>query len=146
MRLLLSTVGFLVAVMLVVSMPVVADLDPLYNDSNVTHPDNTSWMEGNDKADIDGITTLVSRIGSFIIGSDASEPTAGPYMTGLVVGGIVVVSVGTSRVGIVGGGMAVILTAGVVARAPGVGPQWLYAVIMLLVGLVAGILYNRYNQ
>lgn len=115
-----------------------------YYDNTSTDVDNESWTAGNEDATFENITTYVSRIGTFVIGSDPGDNNAptGPLIIGLMVlGAGLGVTVG-SDLGIVSGAvLAVLSLAGV--SAVGIFPQWVYAIGLFGVGLMLSASFKR---
>ena len=116
----------------------VSEKAPLYE--NASNPDTDGWFAGVD-TDLPGILTMVSRVGTYVIGGGGSG-VSGQLLTGVAVLGIGVGSVARANVGSVAGGVL-----GVVAifagAATGIAPQWLTAVFMFAVGLVLASVFRR---
>lgn len=120
------------------------DPAPYYNNSSQTEVHNETWMADNEDATFENITTFVSRVGTFVIGSDVDDsnsPTA-PLVIGLtLLGAGLGVTVGTG-IGIVGGAVLGIISIFGVS-AIGVFPAWFYAIGLFGVGLLLSASFKR---
>jgi len=111
---------------------------PLYEDAQ--EPDTDGWFAGLEP-DLPGILTMVSRVGTYVIGGGGSG-VSGQLLTGVAVLGIGVGSVARANVGGVAGG--VLATIAIFAgAATGIAPQWLTAVVMFAVGLLLASVFRR---
>lgn len=119
-----------------------AQTTPIYNNTTPT-VDNSSWIQGNENVTIDSFGTMLTRIGTFVIGD--TESGDGPLFTGLLVAGLIIGITGTSRVGMVAGGMLGVLTAAALTaeQGIGIGPPWLYGTIVMVLGLITAVVYIR---
>jgi len=102
--------------------------------NNTTAVDNESWLEGNEDPTAENTTSLIGRVGSFIIGSDTGS-ALGALLTSVITGGMVVSMIGGSRLGMVGGATTGVLTLGGMTAA-GLAPTWMWALVIFGVGLV----------
>jgi hypothetical protein len=105
--------------------------------------DRDSWM-----ADVDltlaGLVTLMSRIGTWLIGSGVAAPSgasAGALATGVIIGGMMLGFSAPAKVGSVGGG---VLGIGGVAAIVAIdaAPVWMYAVMLFALGLLAANVFR----
>lgn len=153
----LAGVGVLVLLALLVAVPAPAAAENVAqtNDSNTTiedvapyypeHPsvDNESWTEGNENASANSIGTYLSRLGTFVIGSDSSS--GGAMVTGMVLLGAMLGAVVRSRVGLIGGGVLTVASLwGVVGI--GLAPEWVLGITMFGVALVLSAAMRRILQ
>lgn len=112
---------------------------PYYDDAE--EPDTSSWFDGVDPTSLSGIVTMVSRVGTFVIGGGATG-VSGQLLTGVAVAGIGVGSVARANVGGVAG-VVLGITAVFTGAATGIAPQWISAVVMFAVGLVLASVFRR---
>jgi hypothetical protein len=116
-----------------------ADVDevaPYYAD-NTTQLDNESWFEGNENATLDSFVTMLTRLGTFVIG-DTPAQNGGPGGA-IVVGLVLAAAMGSTMVkngpGPVGGVvLGLVGLAGVTAV--GLAPVWLLPVVLFVLGLI----------
>lgn len=153
----LTGVGALVLLALLVALPAPAAAESVAQDNSTNttiddvapyypeHPtvDNASWTEGNENASADSIGTYLSRLGTFVIGSDSSS--GGAMVTGMVLLGAMLGAVVRSRVGLIGGGVLTVASLwGVVGI--GLAPEWVLGVTMFGVALVLSAAMRRILQ
>lgn len=151
-RVVMITCGLLVA-LAALSTPAVAQTNnttnisekaPYYADENA-QVDNESWLEGNRNATLENTTTWVTRLGSFVIGTkpgSSQDEAAGALLVGLLMFGLVLGSIGPNRVGFVAGStMGSATIAGLVIS--GLAPEWLWAVVLFVIGIVATAAFFR---
>ena len=142
-------VCLLISGLAVAAVPAIAEDDetesddlPGYYDDRQVHVDNESWMDGNEDATISNVSTMLSRISSFVIGGDSSGDTSGSLLTGMLVfGAIMGIFVG-GGVGMVAGAVLTVfaLFAG---GAVGIAPTWLYPVALFGVGVLLSASVKR---
>lgn len=96
--------------------------------------DNESWLAGNQDGSKPGpIITMLTRVGTFVIGGNGSG--SGAFLTGMLLFGGLLGLVVDAPVGMVGGGvLAVLALFGVVSV--GMAPAWLTPVAMFGVALL----------
>lgn len=117
-----------------------AQTDPLYNNSTET-PANGTWMDNRTGVTLDNSTAFLARFGGFIIGDTGGS--VGSILTSFVVGGLVVAMLGTTRVGLVAGGVAAMATGAVLSEGAQLAPRWVFAVAVMLIGFIAAVVYLR---
>ncbi|QLD84606.1 hypothetical protein HWV23_02685 [Natronomonas halophila] len=108
---------------------------PYYAD-NTTQVDNESWMAGNENATLESFVTMLSRLGTFVIGEppDDNGP-GGAIIVGLIVAGTIGSTFIRAGPGPVGGAViGLVALAGVTAV--GLAPVWLMGVSLFGLGLV----------
>ncbi|WP_435125362.1 hypothetical protein [Halobaculum sp. D14] len=114
-------------------------LAPYYNGSSPP-PTNSTWMDGMGQASLPNIIDLLLRVGSVVVGGGGSiagggGPT-GPILFGfMLLGGGVSAVIGSGMGSVAAGVLLVAVAAGVVAF--GFVPQWLFAVLLFGVGVLA---------
>ncbi len=117
---------------------VASAVDDPYNATDVQ--DQDEWMVGLEDATLDDLVALLLRVPAFVlIGSGSGELVAGLLVCGFVIG-----TVGTNRIGFVGGGVAGVLTLIAIASV-GAGPEWIETAVLMLVGLVLAVVYLRFR-
>lgn len=120
------------------------DKAPMYEDEEV-EPDTDGWLEDMDEPSVSAIVTLMSRLGTFVVGGGAGaamSQSAPALMTGLLVLGTALGMVVGTGVGSVGG--SVLAVTGVFATvAVGLAPAWGTAIAVFGVGLVAAAVFRR---
>lgn len=136
-----SFVAFVVLLGLLATPAVAQQVTPIYNGSGT--PDNDSWLDNRTDPTADNVTNFLTRVGTFVIGDVDGDAAAGPLFTGLLVGLLVIGLAGTTRTGLVGGGMIGVITTAVLSESAGVLPEWAYGVTVMIIGLVVGIVYIR---
>ena len=112
---------------------------PLYENSS--DPDTDSWFDGVEATSMSGIVTMVSRVGTFVIGGGGSG-ISGQLLTGVAVAGIGIGSVARANVGGVAG-VVLGITAVFVGVGTGIAPEWISAILMFAVGLVLASVFRR---
>ena len=112
---------------------------PYYEEAE--EPDTSSWFEGVDPTSLSGIVTMVSRVGTFVIGGGGTG-ISGQLLTGIAVAGIGLGSVARANVGGVAG-VVLGITAVFTGAATGIAPEWISAVVMFSVGLVLASVFRR---
>ena len=117
-----------------------ADETPPYYD-DAEEPETSGWFDGVDPTSLSGIVTMLSRVGTFVIGGGGTG-ISGQLLTGLAVAGIGVGSVARANVGGVAG-VVLGITAVFTGAATGIAPQWISAVVMFAVGLVLASVFRR---
>jgi hypothetical protein len=117
---------------------------PYYNNSTTDVP-NETWMDGREDATLDNTTHYLTRVVSFVIGGGVGAQgggAAGPLVAGLSVFGVVLGVVARGRTGSVGGGVMAIVAAAALVSA-GFAPTWMYAVVVIALGLVLAGVFIR---
>lgn len=105
-----------------------------YYDNHTASVDNGSWLQGNEDGNDPGaLITMLTRVGTFVIGGDGAG--SGAFLTGMLLfGGTLGLAV-DAQVGMVGGGvLSVLALFGVVSV--GLAPAWLTPVAMFGVALL----------
>jgi hypothetical protein len=108
-----------------------------YENASTTTP--SGWLEDRQDPTLVNVSALATRVGTFVIGSGSTTQggggPAGVVVFGLVVVGSVLGVVRGASVGSVAGPILLIAAAAVIVSV-GLAPLWLYAVILLGVGVV----------
>lgn len=113
-----------------------------YYNNTTTVVGNASWMAGHEDATLANTTHFLTRLATFVIGDGGSGAAAGTLFTGLIIFGVVGAMTAGSRPGMVGGAvLGVGSIAGLVAA--GFAPQWLYAVVLFVLGIIGTAVYRR---
>jgi len=118
---------------------------PGYYDNSSGSADSGAWLAGMEDASLEDILELSVRVGPFVIGTGSAQGgvgSAGVLLTGALVGGIVVSTGIRGRVGPVGGAVLAVVTTFVFAEVA-IGPSWLYAVVLFMVGLITTVVLVR---
>jgi hypothetical protein len=119
---------------------------PYYNNStsvNATPPLDV-WLAGASEPTLQTMLDLAIRSTTFWLGT-GTAPGGGPagvLLTTLLVGGAVLAMVRGSRIGLVAGGVVGLSAVGLMVTM-GLAPRWLFAIALLLVGLVATGVFAR---
>jgi hypothetical protein len=122
------------------------DAAPYYNNStsvNATPPLDV-WLAGASEPTLQTMLDLAIRSTTFWLGT-GTAPGGGPagvLLTTLLVGGAVLAMVRGSRIGLVAGGVVGLSAVGLMVSM-GLAPRWLFAIALLLVGLVAAGVFAR---
>jgi hypothetical protein len=119
-----------------------------YYDNVSDDVDNESWLRGIETPSIENATTLLTRLGSFVVGTktgSAADEAAGALMVGLIVVGVTLGLVGPSQVGFVAGSVAGSVTIAALVIG-GLAPEWLWAVVLFLIGTVAATVFYRVTR
>lgn len=104
-------------------------------------PDTSDWFEDVDPTTLSGIITMITRVGTYIVGGGGAG-ISGQLLTGIAVAGIGLGSVARANVGGVAG-VVLGITALFVAASTGIAPEWISAVVMFAVGLVLASVFRR---
>ena len=144
----LALIVLLVGGLLVVTVPALAEEDegddelPGYYDDRQVHVENESWMAGNEDATISNVSTMISRVSSFVVGGDGSGDSSTSLLTGILVFGVMLGVFVGAGVGMVAGGVLTVfaLFAG---GAVGIAPTWLYPVALFGVGVLLSASVKR---
>lgn len=115
-----------------------------YNETTPT-TDTDSWLAGLTDASLDSVVSLAMRIGTFIIGDGTAAGgvgSAGALLTGLLVAGVMG-GIGIRSGAGATGGTVIGLGAGSVFVVVGIGAQWIYPVILFVIGLVVAAAFLR---
>ncbi|RDZ65979.1 hypothetical protein C5B90_06425 [Haloferax sp. Atlit-12N] len=105
------------------------------NSSNVSVD---TWLEGRSDPTLDNITNIATRIGPFVIGGGSTSigsAQAGALVTGLMVLAVFLGAVMGSGVGSAGGATIAVAIAAAIVQV-GLAPQWMWAIVVLGVGIV----------
>lgn len=113
-------------------IPVAGQNETYYNNS--TSVNNQTWLEGDSEPTAKNTTSLIGRVGTFIVGSGGTSGL-GALLTSLITGGIIVSMIGYNRVGMVGGATTGVMTLGGMTVA-GLAPGWMWALVVFGVGLI----------
>lgn len=121
-----------------------SDKAPYYSNESV-NVDNESWMAGNHRPTLENTTNFLTRIGSFVVGTQpgsSSDEAAGALIVGLLFMGMVLGAIGPNDIGFVAGSVAGTVTiAGLVVG--GFAPGWLWPVVLFIAGVGAFVAYLR---
>jgi len=112
---------------------------PFYEEAQ--EPDTDSWFDGVEPTSLSGIVTMVSRVGTFVIGGGGAG-ISGQLLTGVAVAGIGIGSVARANVGGVAG-VVLGITAVFAGVGSGIAPQWISAILMFSIGLVLASVFRR---
>lgn len=145
-RKLVSAIGLLILAGVLVPVAAATPTPPGYYNNSSGTVSSGPWLSGLTDASLEDILELSVRVGPYVIGSGVAAQggvgSAGVLLTGALLGAIVMSTGIRARVGPVGGAvMAVATTFAFVSV--GVGPGWLYAVVLFGVGLVATVALIR---
>lgn len=135
---------FVAAVLLAAAVGAVAGAEQPYgNQSNDTVEEN--WTEGHEEPTLTNMTHYVSRIGTFVVGDDPTDPGIGPIFVGLIVGAMSIQLMGQSRTGLIASGTMAVFAIAALSAPLGAGflPRWLYGSVVMLIALIAGVVYVR---
>jgi len=125
-----------------VAVPVAAQTatPPPYYENSTGGVDSGGWLSGLTDASLEDMLELSVRVGPYVIGSGVAAQggvgSAGVLLTGALLGAIVMSTGIRARVGPVGGAVMAVATSFAFVSV-GVGPSWLYAVVLFGVGLLA---------
>lgn len=117
-------------------------VEPIYN-STPDPLNQTSWMAGRENVSLDNVSSYIASAPAFIIGSDGG--VAGSLLTGFLVFGLIVSLVGTSRPGVIAGGVLGAATTSVLVTI-GLAPLWMLAVVVFAASLLLAMAYLRVTQ
>jgi hypothetical protein len=122
------------------------DAAPYYNNSTTANatPPLDVWLAGASEPTLQTMLDLAIRSTTFWLGT-GTAPGGGPagvLLTTLLVGGAVLAMVRGSRIGLVAGGVVGLSAVGLMVTM-GLAPRWLFAIALLLVGLVAAGVFAR---
>jgi hypothetical protein len=104
------------------------------------------WMDDVNDTSIGTISGMLGRVGTFVVGNNPSNPMVGPALTGMLVGGIMVGLVGSSRAGVIAGGVTGVATLAVLSEGTGMLPTWVNGVAVILLGVMAAAVGRRLLQ
>lgn len=100
---------------------------------------NESWLAGKENATLEDQVSLLTRLPTMIVGSGGTTQggggPAGVLVFGFVLLGVGVAAVGRASTGAVGGATLSIMLAGGIVEL-GFVPRWMWAVVLLGIGLV----------
>lgn len=152
--LLVVTIVLVVAAIVAVSGSAAAANDtlnetaPYYNNST-TVGNQSAWFAGVENVTLDSLGKMVTRVGPFIIGSGDTIPGgqayAGTFIMMLLVVGIFVGAITYTSLGM-SGGAVVASTVGYGLVSVGLLPSWLRLVLLLIIGVAAGVAVLRATQ
>lgn len=119
-----------------------ADLsyEPIYQDSEPA--DQDGWMDGKSDPTFSNMSTMVSRVSTFVVGGDAST---NPLFTSVIIGLVVAAMVGFTGAGLVVGGTMAVITSMVLAIM-GVAGAWVSTLVLVLVGMLLTVVYWRLRR
>lgn len=107
-----------------------------YYDNTSTTVNNQSYFDGRENATLDNTVGMLTRLGTYIVGTDDSDTSLSGGATlvfGAIVWGAVLAMSSWSRTGMVGGGvLGTAAVAGLVST--GLAPEWLWFVVLLVAG------------
>lgn len=134
----------LVVLLLLAGVGGVAAQEQPYGDANNT-TGRENWTDGHQDVTLVNVTHYISRVGTFVVGNDPSDPGVGPIFVGLIVGAMALQLIGQSRSGLVASGTMAVVTIAALSAPAGAGllPRWLYGSVVMLIALVAGVIYVR---
>lgn len=135
--------GILALLTAVVAQPAAAQTN---NTTNTTYYGNAStdvanesWLAGKENATLEDQVSLLTRLPTMIIGSGGTTQggggPAGVLVFGFVLMGVGFAAIGRSSTGAVGGAALAIMLAGGIVEL-GFVPEWMWAVVLLGIGLV----------
>lgn len=127
-------------VVLVVAGSVPAAALPDYYNNSTTETGQDAWVDGHEDGSLDSIIGMVTRLPSFIIGPGPAAPgsigPSGPVLFAFVLAGTMIgATLGTGMGMVATGVLTVVAAAGITQL--GLVPQWGYAVVVFIVGLLA---------
>jgi len=100
---------------------------------------NESWLAGKENATLEDQVSLLTRLSTMVVGSGGTTQggggPAGVLVFGFVLLGVGVAAVGRASTGAVGGATLSIMLAGGIVEL-GFVPRWMWAVVLLGIGLV----------
>jgi len=116
---------------------------PYGGESNETGEEN--WTEGHEEVTLSNMTHYISRIGTFVVGDDPTDPGVGPIFVGLIIGAMSIQLMGQSRTGLIASGTMAVFAIAALSAPLGAGflPRWLYGSVVMLIALIAGVVYIR---
>jgi len=118
---------------------------PYYNDTSGS-PNSGAWLSGLTDASLEDILELSVRVGPYVIGGGVAAQggvgSADVLLTGGLLGAMVLSTGMRARIGPVGGAVLAVATTFAFVSV-GVGPGWLYAVVLFGVGLLATVALIR---
>lgn len=114
-----------------------------YYENTSTSVNNSSWTAGRGDATLNNTIHYLTRVGTFVIGTDSGG--LGALLTGLVVFGGVLSASSGKRLGIVGGAVAGVATI-FALQASGLAPVWLYALGLGALGVVVAVILLRASR
>jgi hypothetical protein len=115
----------------------ISDVGPYYANNSTSTP--SGWLTERQDPTLVNVSALATRVGTFIIGSGPSTQggggPAGALVLGFVIFGVVGSILRGSGVGSVAGPVVLIAAAAAIVSI-GLAPTWLFAVVLLGLGLV----------
>lgn len=116
-----------------------------YYNETTPETETDSWLAGLTDASLDSVISLAMRVGTFIIGDGTAAGgvgSAGALLTGLLVAGVMG-GIGIRSGAGATGGTVIGLGAGTVFLVVGIGAQWIYPVLLFVVGLLVAAAFLR---
>lgn len=124
-----------------------SDKAPYFDDATVDSPAD-EHLNGSTDGSLDDIVGMATQLGGYVIGGGGTGqglPNAGVLVLGLTVSGTLLAALLGAGVGTVGGGVAItMIVAGLVQT--GLAPEWLWAMILIGIGLVVATATIRVVQ
>jgi hypothetical protein len=107
-----------------------------YYSENTSQVNNESWLAGHENASLDAFVTMLTRVGTFVVGEPPeSNGPGGAIVVGLIVAGTIGSTFVRQGPGPVGGAvLGLVGLAGVTAV--GLAPVWLMTVSLFVLGLI----------
>jgi hypothetical protein len=110
-----------------------------YYEGANTDVNNETWLAGKEDASLEDQVSLLTRIATMIVGpgptTQGGGGPAGVLVFGMVLLGSAVAAVGRSTTGAIGGSAVMIALAGGIVEL-GFVPQWMWAVVLLGIGVM----------
>lgn len=142
------TVIALLAIVMSVAVPAAAQSTETadYYENESTETGTGPWLSGLTDASLDSILTLLTRLGTFVIGGGVTAQggvgSAGALLTGLLISGVMG-AVGMRAGAGASGGLIIGLVSTFMFATIGLGPTWAYPVALFLVGLIIAGVFLR---
>lgn len=146
--------GILALLTAVVAQPAAAQnnttaTNTTYYGNASTDVANESWLAGKENATLDDQVSLLTRLSTMVVGSgDTTQGGGGPagvLVFGFVLLGGVVAGVARSDTGAVGGSALAVAAAGGIVEL-GFVPRWMWAVVLLGIGVVLATAFLRASR
>ena len=118
----------------------VAQNDTVFNGTNESAQDG--WIDGDGDGSIDGIVGMGVRAVTYFIGGNAAQ--YGTVLS-LVMGMMVIGTVGLNRAGVAAGSIAAVIGA-YTFREAGLVEPWGYGIVLMIIGLLVASAYFRIRQ
>jgi len=117
-----------------------SDFAPLFQ--NTTSPDTGNWTNGSRNASLDTLADYMGRLPGLTLGGSGGLGAAGAFVFGLLVFGLVTVGTSAAAAGPTMGAVAGATSMGVLT-ALGLAPEWLYVVVLFVLGSVGAAVVIR---